>query len=593
MKFSSKITFLASLAGWSSAAILEADIDAGTIRGGMCDVGNSTQFLGIPYAIPPEGELRWQAPQKFNGTYQGGTLQATRARPICYQFGDATADRPPYSEDCLFLNIWVPPNASNTTADLPVKVWIHGGGNTGGSINNPFYNGCDLADDGTIVVNVAYRLGILGFLALESAGIAGNFGISDILLALQWVQDNIAKFGGDKSKVLLFGESAGAWDTWIVSSLPQAPSLMRAAAMHSGGGRLWPSNATAQDAGAQFAAVANCTGPDAGECLRSIHPERLNRLSSRPGSPPLSSFGITIDAITPYIDGNVIPEQPITAGAQVPAMFTSTATEGKFFLFLTNPNALNLTDAEFDGFLTGELGRLGAQVSALYPASEFASFPNPGFERASQILTDYVMKCTSYYGLMKSAEKGIPGWTYIFDHIASCPISDAITAPIAQILGPTHGFDVPYLFGHTDRFPRPNGTCSYNDQERQSVNILVNGLTALAATGNASTSDFNWPTFTNGSYEGLYIGQNSTEIMSLTEDFSKCEFWSQVYDIVLTASETNGTNVTDEIPPDATISATSLPTETQPSKGFKTFEAVGNFSIVIAVVVGYILMKVV
>ncbi|KAF3922721.1 Acetylcholinesterase [Orbilia brochopaga] len=242
MKLPLKIAFLtAVLSSATTARILRTRIPAGQVQGDLCGDNNGpSQFLGIPYAVPPVRERRWQAPERYNGTFSGGTLTATKFAAVCYQFGAANGsalDPPPYSEDCLYLNVWAPSSASSGSSDLPVKVWIHGGVNNGGSIANPLYNGCDLATD-AIVVNIAYRLGPLGFLALESAGIAGNFGIQDIVLGLQWVQDNIAAFGGDKDKVLLFGQSAGAWNSFIISTLPSAPNLMRAVALESGGGKL-------------------------------------------------------------------------------------------------------------------------------------------------------------------------------------------------------------------------------------------------------------------------------------------------------------------------------------------------------------------
>jgi len=119
---------------------------------------------------------------------------------------------------------------------LPVKVWLYGGSNEGGAVSQPLYDGCNSAVD-SIVVSVNYRLGPLGFLAYPDAGITGNYAIQDQLLALRWVQDEISAFGGDPDKVLLFGQSAGAADSYILSSLPQAPSLFRAVALESGGGR--------------------------------------------------------------------------------------------------------------------------------------------------------------------------------------------------------------------------------------------------------------------------------------------------------------------------------------------------------------------
>jgi carboxylesterase type B len=117
-----------------------------------------------------------------------------------------------------------------------VRVWFYGGINAAGGISDPTYNGC-YASSEAIIVSINYRVGPLGFLALSSLGLSGNYGIQDQLLGLQWVQDNIEAFGGDKNKVILHGQSAGSTDAWVISTLPQAPALCGAAAFESGGGR--------------------------------------------------------------------------------------------------------------------------------------------------------------------------------------------------------------------------------------------------------------------------------------------------------------------------------------------------------------------
>ncbi|RVD83247.1 uncharacterized protein DFL_007642 [Arthrobotrys flagrans] len=606
MKFLTFIVYLVPIISHSRASILEAQLDGGTIRGGFCGGSNSsTQFLGVPYALPPVGRLRWEAPLPFNGTLESenGVFNATRRPAVCYQFGtsDIGADPGPYDEDCLFLNIWVPSSANKSASpSLPVKVWVHGGANTGGSIMIPQYNGCNLSDQGSIVVNIAYRLGPLGFLALESAGIAGNFGIQDILLGLQWVQDNIGKFGGDKEKVLLFGQSAGAWNTWIISTLPNAPNLMRAVALESGGGVDFQTNFSAQLGGAAFAKNANCTVTDAA-CLKRLTPEKLKEVLYLPGSPALSGYTMIRPGIQPFVDGKVIPVQPSQVGSRVPAVFSSTSEEGKFFVFLTNSDPTKIDEEEFNVFLRSEFGPLVDEINSRYPISDFEGSGLPGFSRAAQIITDYGWKCPAYRGLTKTAERGVPVWTYIFDHVLTCPFTPGIPSFVLDIMGSAHGFDIPYSFATTDGLPIPGGNCSLNAEEKRTSNIIVDAWTSLAATGNASTDEFEWPTFTNESYTGLYIGRNSTEITSLASDYSICGFWNQINAILLEAASRNSTNVTDEIPtnptitdvpitpPNSTETGSPTPTESQPSRGPRI--DIGLFSIVVAVTVGCLLME--
>jgi carboxylesterase type B len=183
----------------------------------------------------------------------------------------------------LFLDIWVPANAT-AGSNLPVKFWIYGGADTGGSISDPLYDGCPLATD-AVVVSAAYRLGPLGFLAVESAGISGNFGLQDLELALRWVKRHVAAFGGDpvssslwhheyfeanlcrQNKVVVFGQSAGAALTWILSSLPQAPTLMNAAIAESGSGRNLLTNAEYQGFGKEYAKILGCDVTDVSRLL--------------------------------------------------------------------------------------------------------------------------------------------------------------------------------------------------------------------------------------------------------------------------------------------------------------------------------------
>lgn len=170
----------------------------------------------------------------------------------------------------LYLNVYVPDSVGSNDDDddddnrlRPVKVFVHGGGGAVGGISESLYDGCAVSDeDDTIIVTVSYRLGPFGWLPLASAGIHGNFGIEDVILGLLWVQENIEKFGGNKDQVLLFGQSAGAWMSWVISTNPDAPKWMAATAPMSGGGNSIQNNATAQEGGRRWVAQTNCSATD-------------------------------------------------------------------------------------------------------------------------------------------------------------------------------------------------------------------------------------------------------------------------------------------------------------------------------------------
>ena len=174
------------------------------------------------------------------------------------------------SQNSLTVDVYIPAQAKRD-AKLPVKVWAYGGFNEVGGASYPLYDACHLATD-SIVVELNYRVGPLGFFALESAGIQGNMAILDYLAALRWVQKNVASFGGDKSRVVLFGQSAGGDDTFVVSTLPEAKHLMSAAIAESGGGQFMTPYKVAQEVGASYAATLKCGSNDVSNARLSLRP---------------------------------------------------------------------------------------------------------------------------------------------------------------------------------------------------------------------------------------------------------------------------------------------------------------------------------
>jgi para-nitrobenzyl esterase len=200
----------------------------GTIEGSL------KVFKGIPFAAPPVGNLRWRAPQPVEKWK--GVKQATEFAPAPMQGGNPPSGK---SEDCLYLNIWSPANVASEK--IPVLVWIHGGGFSFGSTSEPSYNGAKLAKKGVVLVSIAYRVGQLGFLAhpeltSESPNhTSGNYGLLDMIAGLQWIQKNIAAFGGDPGKVTIFGESAGGIAVSMLCASPLAEGLFHGAISQSGG----------------------------------------------------------------------------------------------------------------------------------------------------------------------------------------------------------------------------------------------------------------------------------------------------------------------------------------------------------------------
>ena len=320
-------------------------------------------FLGIRYAAPPVGPLRWQPPQPVPASL--ATTAATAFGPHCAQlagpYGVAST-----SEDCLYLNVYrpkLPPHES--PAALPVMVWIHGGGLVVGE--SDLYDPVKLVTDGkTIVVTINYRLGFLGYFAeagLDAEGHAkADYGLMDQQFALDWVRRNIAGFGGDPTNVTIFGESAGGLS--VLSNLvsPTAHGLFNKAIVESGGYALkLPTLATAEAAGAKVAAAFGCALADT-TCLRNISTtDLLNAVAPGGGS------------VLTIVDGTIVPYSINTALAagqfnRVPVMNGSNHDEYRLFL----PAYAKLTAAEYPAVLSTTFGAtLGAEVAARYPVGDY------------------------------------------------------------------------------------------------------------------------------------------------------------------------------------------------------------------------------
>ena len=218
---------------------VQTKIDNGTIEGNFDTKTGLQLYLGVPFAKPPVGSLRWKAPQpldNWNGVKQ---TKKFGPRPIqAIVFGDMNSRSDGLSEDCLYLNVWTP--AKRGTRDLPVLVYFYGGGFVAGDASEPRYDGESLAQKGIVVVTVNYRLGIFGFLSLPELSAeapykaSGNYGLLDQVAALKWVQKNIAAFGGNPNHVTIAGESAGSISVSELMASPLSKKLIHAAIGESG-----------------------------------------------------------------------------------------------------------------------------------------------------------------------------------------------------------------------------------------------------------------------------------------------------------------------------------------------------------------------
>ena len=406
--------------------------------------------------------------------------------------------------------------------------------------------------DNTLVVSINYRLGPLGFFALDTAGLRGNQAIQDILLGLQWVQDNIGAFGGNPKQVLLFGQSAGADNTFLVSTLPQAPKLIKAAVSESGGGRAAPPASAVQAFGAKYAQLLNCSVNDVA-CLRSIPTSILN--STLPPSTAIGIDGSPVTQFGPNVDGSIIPAQPATAGVQVPTIFGTTSSEGTLFILASfGTKVTNLTSADYLEFLSAQFApSVLPLITKQYPIAAFNSTPYPAFFALASIVTDAAYKCPAYRGLNTAVAKGLPAYTYLDAHTPSCQWLPGVPASALKLLGATHAAELPLVFDRLTGFE--NGTCSLSTSDGAISKVLVDAWTAMASSGDPGTSALQWPRFiADQDLNGVVI--NDTAAAGAV-DYSACAFWDKIDALSLQLGigagvgkfGSNGTNATSAVSP--------------------------------------------
>jgi len=350
------------------AQVQEADVTGGKVSGVVAN--GIVSFRGIPFAAPPVGELRWKAPQPLKPWI--GVKQATRFGPSCVQ--DETIARilgatPEMSEDCLYLNVWTPAKAASD--NLPVMVWIYGGGFVGGQTSVPLYEGTRLADKGIVLVSVAYRLGAFGFLAhpelsRESGKGSGNFGLQDQIASLQWVKANIAKFGGDPGRVTIFGESAGGIAVSMLAASPAAKGLFQRAISESGGsfgsarysnegGVNVPPLKVAEAAGKTF---LDKLGASDMKAARALSADMIQKAAA-PGPAAATQFW-------PVFDGDVLPADQYELYQakrfnDTPVLIGTNSDEGGLF------GPQGMTSLRFEQMVRAGYGKGADAILAVYP----------------------------------------------------------------------------------------------------------------------------------------------------------------------------------------------------------------------------------
>jgi para-nitrobenzyl esterase len=462
-----------------SIAFTESGLVIGSTTGGV------NQFLGIPYAAPPVGALRWRPPKRY-GFFPGFALQATQFGSACTQPGGIG------SENCLFLNVFRPEEewGEGERRGLPVMVWIHGGGLIDGS--STAYNPELLVKKGVIVVTINYRLGYLGFFAqsaIDAEGhLNGNYGLMDQQFALKWVRKNIAGFGGDPARVTIFGESAGGQSVYAQLASPLASGMFRGAIAESGSYAEFQNyfsnvvtlaqgettGSQSVPSGAAIADSVGCTSQTA-SCLRAVPASTMIAQEPFP--------------LYPFVDGRLLTQTISAAFAsgefnQVPVISGTNHDEYRLFV-ATGFDLVGkpiLTSAEYDTATTALWGpALGPLVLASYP---FASYPFGG-EALGASGTDGVFSCPAR-NADQSLSKFVPTYTYEFNDENAPPAQALFGGLLTFPLGAYHSAELPYLFPGVDVFGLP---VTLSSQQMQLSDAMVSYWTKFAKTGDPNSSE--------------------------------------------------------------------------------------------------------
>lgn len=472
------------------------------------DNAQIVSYQGLPFAAAPVGDLRWAPPAAaptwtdVRAADQFGTrcMQATDTeggfferlidghglsaiKSFAIKRVVAAMDPPPVSEDCLFLNVRGDINAK----DAPVMVWIHGGGHQFGSSDFDYYQADALAEQGIVLVTINYRLGAFGYMAhpalsaADPRGVSGNYGTLDQVAALEWVQDNIAAYGGNPNQVTIFGESAGAWSVTELMSTPNANGLFHGAILQSGAstyhlGQLdsegvgWPSG---HATGVTLAEALGLDNPTADQ-LRALPAADIQAVITEDMS---EGFHHLRDGVVfPLNVGHAFQSGQINS---VPTIAGYNADEGTLF-FPTDPQPT----VWLDDMMPGLRDELIGQLSEPYPTQAETLVDlydlNTGFTQGgTQMMGDEIFGVNIRMAARAVAETGAPSWTYFFSRV---PPSDK------QTVGAFHAAEIPFVFGSHEE------VLGVSDDDAALTEVMIEYWANFAKSGNPnSTGLVDWP----------------------------------------------------------------------------------------------------
>src|ERR1700678_1962790 len=480
-------------------------VETTTGRARGLTVGAVRVFRGIPYGAPVAGAGGFQPagpPQPWAGVRDAASygptapqLQmgasadvkpddpaaAARMVPFMEFLHGMSGDEPAQGEDCLVLNVWTA--RTDQQRQRPVLVWVHGGAFSTGSGSWPLYDGASLASRGdAVVVTINHRLGPLGFLHLaELTGDdryrdSGNAGMLDIVLALQWVRDNIAGFGGDPARVMVFGDSGGGSKTSVLMAMPAAKGLFHRAAVMSGPliQSSLPDLATAN--AEQLLRRLGIAVSDVDK-LHDVPVKQLLHAGAAVGVPITSGLASAAGAgqfmpFQPVVDGRALPSHPMDpgaspAGADVPVLVGSTKDDMKMMM-LGLPWFGTLDDAGLDAMAGGVFGPAGPEFAAAHREERPDAPPTV---LACAMVTDRVMWWGAIdWAQRKVAAGGAPVYVYRFDFAS---------AALRGIFGAMHGGEIPFVF---DNYPL-TPVAGHRPENAQVARVMSEAFVRFAADG--------------------------------------------------------------------------------------------------------------
>lgn len=488
--------YLTMFAALAAAAILvpalagaQVKTTAGIVKGSTTGGAKSIRtFLGIPYAKPPVGDMRWRAPEP--PASWSGERDATKFGPRCMQapiYSDMIF-RDTNSEDCLYLNVWTPAKAANEK--LPVMVWIYGGGFQAGSASEPRQDGERLAGKGVVVVSMNYRMGVFGFyanpeLTAESSHhSSGNYGLLDQTAAIRWVHDNIAAFGGDPNNVTIFGESAGSFSVSAQMASPLNKGMVQKAIGESGAffsaTLAAPTLSSAEERGK---ALLTRTGVSTVAQLRAIPGDSLLKIVT-------TTQGMSF---SPIIDGYFLP-RPVpeiyAAGDQlhIPLLAGWNAGEVRGMATLA---AVLPTAESFTQRVKAQFGENADAVLAAYPAATDSA----AVEAMAALSSDQFISHGTWRWLeahRKSA--GQPVYRYLFAREIPIPPGQMANGrPItAHDVGARHAGEIEYVFGALNSVPK----VTWEPADRALSDLMMSYWSNFAKTGNPNGAGLpTWPRY--------------------------------------------------------------------------------------------------